>query len=470
MLEAELNKQDLSLSSLYTTSEPNFDLGFPVIEVSFSRCVAQPISRKSKSKNGSVADDTVITVPAPVLIETKTCGTLTSFEIKVDVLERTATCSLEHLNRQNLITLISNQLANHKSAAIQINRMLKEKNANMSENIPSPPLIAVPYHFPLNLWKPSPPLNSVNPSSIPSEQKETSEQNKPFLSIATEFLPFLPSGQTTCSINSKDRDSFLLQWRQMLHEKYDKLTENEQRPTFRPQNAISFKSLFTTQLVFDESSVPELNLSSEGATGSSMPPGRVRRETVQGRYAYFHYSQDGMNDSGWGCAYRSLQTVWSWFLIQAYTHKPVLTHRAIQETLHKIGDKPVSFVGSNNWIGSFEVSYVLDHHLDVVCAFINVQSGDQLVNHLDKIAEHFATQGTPIMVGGGVLAHTICGIAFDQNCPESSVRYLILDPHYIGPEDLKTMKKKNGFSWKPQSFWKSNAYYNLCLPRRPKVI
>ena len=34
---------------------------------------------------------------------------------------------------------------------------------------------------------------------------------------------------------------------------------------------------------------------------------------VQGIYSYHHYKQDRIDDSGWGCAYRSLQTIVSWF-------------------------------------------------------------------------------------------------------------------------------------------------------------
>lgn len=34
---------------------------------------------------------------------------------------------------------------------------------------------------------------------------------------------------------------------------------------------------------------------------------------VQGIYSYHHYRQDRIDDSGWGCAYRSLQTIISWF-------------------------------------------------------------------------------------------------------------------------------------------------------------
>lgn len=48
---------------------------------------------------------------------------------------------------------------------------------------------------------------------------------------------------------------------------------------------------------------------------------------VDGLYDYYHYMQDKFNDAGWGCAYRSLQTIISWFKLQHYTSKPVPGHR-----------------------------------------------------------------------------------------------------------------------------------------------
>ena len=54
---------------------------------------------------------------------------------------------------------------------------------------------------------------------------------------------------------------------------------------------------------------------------------------VQGVYSYHHYMQDRMEDNGWGCAYRSLQTICSWFQQQGYTERPVPSHREIQQVL-----------------------------------------------------------------------------------------------------------------------------------------
>lgn len=47
--------------------------------------------------------------------------------------------------------------------------------------------------------------------------------------------------------------------------------------------------------------------------------------------------QDGVDDRGWGCAYRSLQTICSWFRAQRFTSAPVPSHKDMQLTLVKLG-------------------------------------------------------------------------------------------------------------------------------------
>lgn len=54
---------------------------------------------------------------------------------------------------------------------------------------------------------------------------------------------------------------------------------------------------------------------------------------VRGVYSYHHYMQDHIDDNGWGCAYRSLQTICSWFKQQGYVERSVPTHREIQQVL-----------------------------------------------------------------------------------------------------------------------------------------
>lgn len=189
---------------------------------------------------------------------------------------------------------------------------------------------------------------------------------------------------------------------------------------------------------------------------------------VLGTYGYHHYMQDRFDDNKWGCAYRSLQTLISWFRYQGYTDKPIPTHKEIQKCLVNIGDKPSSFVGSTQWIGSTEVGFVLESMFNITSRFINVSSGAELVYKGRELAMHFKLQGSPIMIGGGVLAHTIIGVDFN---PETGdISYLILDPHYTGSEDLSTIQSKGWCGWKGPDFWKTDAYYNLCLPQRPICI
>ena len=45
-----------------------------------------------------------------------------------------------------------------------------------------------------------------------------------------------------------------------------------------------------------------------------------------------------------------------------------------------------------------------------------------------------------VFSGGGVLAHTILGVHFNESSGE--LKFLILDPHYTGGEDLKIIQDK----------------------------
>ncbi|CAI5466871.1 unnamed protein product [Closterium sp. Yama58-4] len=195
---------------------------------------------------------------------------------------------------------------------------------------------------------------------------------------------------------------------------------------------------------------------------------------VQGSYEYYHYMQDRIDDSGWGCAYRSLQTIVSWFRIQQYTSVPVPTHRRIQQALVEIGDKEAAFVGSSQWIGAIELSFILDHLLGVTCKVLTVSSGADMPSKGRQLAHHFSTQGTPVMIGGGVLAYTLLGVDYDEATGECA--FLILDPHYTGGEDLKAIRSGGWVAWRKAKtdggadFFVRDAFYNLLLPQRPATV
>lgn len=106
-----------------------------------------------------------------------------------------------------------------------------------------------------------------------------------------------------------------------------------------------------------------------------------------------------MDDDGWGCAYRSLQTLASWFLMQGYTDKSAPSFKEIQQCLVDIGDKPTNFVDSRQWIGSTEVNFVLGSLLNVTSKIIYVSSGEELGTKGPELINHFKVHGSPVMIG-----------------------------------------------------------------------
>jgi Peptidase family C78 len=82
-----------------------------------------------------------------------------------------------------------------------------------------------------------------------------------------------------------------------------------------------------------------------GRSATARPGGRLvglRQQRREWRRTRAHVmqircAQDKFDDKGWGCAYRSLQTICSWFLNQLYTRVPVPSHHEIQQALVDMG-------------------------------------------------------------------------------------------------------------------------------------
>ena len=190
----------------------------------------------------------------------------------------------------------------------------------------------------------------------------------------------------------------------------------------------------------------------------------VIRAMVRGDYYYYHYNQDNFNDAGWGCAYRSLQTVISWFILNTSVGKnlKVPTIPEIQTILVKLGDKDKKIIGSTDWIGAIEVNLVLNDLLGIDNQILYVPSGSELNSKGRELLYHFQHNGTPVMVGGGVFAYTILGVDYDK--VKGECKFLILDPHYSGEDEIKTIINKGYCNWKTIEIFKKENFYNLCLP------
>lgn len=207
--------------------------------------------------------------------------------------------------------------------------------------------------------------------------------------------------------------------------------------------------------------------------GPSPVIAKAQTHLASGSYDYYHYRIDGCKDDGWGCAYRSLQTILSWFQYEGIVSTPMPTLKEIQGILLTVDPEKQNrsgFVGSRDWIGSYEIMMVLQHYIpDLECTIRRLEHGSDLDTDpavQGLILEHFTTPwAPPIMIGGSSYAHTIAGVHINPDTMEA--QYLIIDPHYpANPTNLKTAVSKGFISWKTASkFFESSSWYNLCIPR-----
>eukprot|EP01138_Halocafeteria_seosinensis_P014519 gb/GECG01014822.1/.p1 GENE.gb/GECG01014822.1/~~gb/GECG01014822.1/.p1 ORF type:complete len:703 (+),score=62.77 gb/GECG01014822.1/:1-2109(+) len=247
---------------------------------------------------------------------------------------------------------------------------------------------------------------------------------------------------------------------------------------------------------------PLLNMQLE----TSSPPGKhdhVITAICRGDIEYHHYKLFELDDTGWGCAYRALQTVLSWVLREdisalkqcehhlLHSEKSsvfgptIPSHVGIQRILVKVDNKSTSLVGSKEWIGSFEAAKVIQHLTSVNFKHVHFQSGIDLSKYTDILVDHFGKAGGPVIVGGGMLALTIVGAAKRKGQPHRWL--LILDPHYHGcrPKTDATgaLQSDINASYKssraPPLYWQrmdilsnkdqagpflKNEFYNICIP------
>ncbi|OAF66097.1 Inactive Ufm1-specific protease 1 [Intoshia linei] len=110
-------------------------------------------------------------------------------------------------------------------------------------------------------------------------------------------------------------------------------------------------------------------------------------------------------------------------------------------------------------------SICLAMYLWIDSKIIHLTNGAEIVENFSVLIGHFQTVGSPIMIGGACLAHTIIGVSLDIVTGE--LKFLVLDPHYDNKNVSKSIIKKSWVGWKDSSFWSFNTFYNLCLPQLP---
>ena len=68
---------------------------------------------------------------------------------------------------------------------------------------------------------------------------------------------------------------------------------------------------------------------------------------------------------------------------------------------------------------------MLGYLLDVESKYIILDKGKEIRNHLQKLKEHFVLQGTPVMIGGGVLALTCLGVDWNEKTGQCNLLILV---------------------------------------------
>ncbi|CAO1404002.1 unnamed protein product [Diamesa tonsa] len=202
---------------------------------------------------------------------------------------------------------------------------------------------------------------------------------------------------------------------------------------------------------------------------------------VKGNYDYYHYNCLEGIDVGWGCGYRTLQTICSFINDRSMKKVVVPSIKEIQQTLVKIGDKDEFFCNSREWIGTVEVSlicllqlnyyshdkasYIIDELFGVACYLHHVTRGDGLRSIRNKIVTYFETQGGFMMMGGDLDASSkgIAGVHITTN---DEIYLLVVDPHYVGtPNNVDELIEKQYVKWQHENEFFEQSFYNLLMPK-----
>ncbi|CAF0892086.1 unnamed protein product [Brachionus calyciflorus] len=195
---------------------------------------------------------------------------------------------------------------------------------------------------------------------------------------------------------------------------------------------------------------------------------------VKGPYDYFHYKCDGYNDVGYGCGYRTTQTICSWIKNQILEENFKFSSNLkvvdqpsvleIQKILVECGDKPSNFIGSKDWIGCFEASIVIDYLYNVPCKILHCNPGT-LKNHYQDLLNHFENFASPVMMGGDLDNASKGVLGIGNSIHDSFV--LIADPHYSVPKANQTELIKNEWiAWRSINSFDNSSFYNFCLPQK----
>lgn len=197
---------------------------------------------------------------------------------------------------------------------------------------------------------------------------------------------------------------------------------------------------------------------------SLKPPSEGKTFLTHENYYYYHYCCDQSSDAGFGCGYRTIQTISS--MLREKFNKisvQIPSINDIQQILVKIGDKPNKIIGSRDWIGTIESSYIFDELFNISSYLIHIPSGEKISSKQHLIVDYFSKQGGLIFMGGDcdASAKMIVGVHLSN---DDQMSLLIVDPHFQGtPKDSSVLEELGYVRWYHESEFMEDYFYNLCM-------
>lgn len=198
---------------------------------------------------------------------------------------------------------------------------------------------------------------------------------------------------------------------------------------------------------------------------SISPPLNGKKILTEESYEYYHYCCDQSKDTNFGCGYRTIQSICS--MLKNKLNKndvEIPSIQKIQEILVKIGDKPQTMIGSREWIGTIEASYIFDELFNISSYLIHIPSDKKIASKSKEIVNYFTTQGGLIFMGGDcdAAAKMIAGINVAE---DNKISLLVIDPHYQGtPKNANELISEGYVRWYNEDEFHEDSFYNLCMP------
>lgn len=268
------------------------------------------------------------------------------------------------------------------------------------------------------------------------------------LIAATQFLPII--SQVSSLAEKLLFDSFI-SGKQLPHgKKIENKTNQSPIPKFNFPISNEVKITDTKTLEVNKSDTSELGNASQAPLKSLLPLNiheqnfpiilkdlhPMKKVSHFSKNAIFYgYNAEGVNDCGWGCAWRAIQTCLSAYQLHIPFEKlfhlfgPFANLKNIYQNkypLEELSDESpfAPYDIPSGWaepfIGQMALHYFgIDSDLEVVNGIPNCHSPDQVFHHspldfqafLDRLRKHFSKKDSaPVMIDDGIYAMNILGI------------------------------------------------------------